>query len=402
MGFLSRMFEARSLENPNTPIDAGSLAEVGGLSTATGVAVSANGAMRASAVYACVRVIAETIASLPLGVYQHAGDHKQSASSRPEYRLLHDAPNPAMTAFIWREVLQTHALLHGNAYAEIEWKNNGLPHALWPIDPSRVTPRLLPTGDKVYDVRVAAGSVTINDADMLHIPGPGWDGLRGFSPIALHRQSVGLSLAMEEFGARLFSNGLKPGAVLSHPKSLSDAASQRLQQQLTGRSGLANAHRTLVLEEDMKLTPWAMNPEDAQYLESRKFQLAEIARIYRVPLHMVGDLEHATFSNIEHQSLEFVRDTIRPWLVRWEQEINRKLFADGGFFCEHNVDAILRGDIKSRYEAYAIGRNWGWLSANDICRMENQNPIANGNTYLEPLNMIPAGSERQPTTTGTP
>lgn len=402
MGLIAQMFQARSLENPNTPLDSASLASLEGLASASGVTVSAQGAMRATAVYGCVRVIAETIASLPVGVFQRQGGNKLDASNRAEYRLLHDAPNPAMTAFIWRELLQTQALLQGNAYAEIEWKNNGQPHALWPIDASRVSPRQLKNGEKVYDVRTPDGTVTIANQDMLHIPGPGWDGLRGFSPIAMHRQSVGLALAMEEFGARLFSNGLKPGAILSHPKQLSDTALKHLQAQLDGRAGLANAHRTMVLEEDMKLTPWAMSPEDAQYLASRKFQLAEIARIYRVPLHMLQDLEHATFSNIEHQSLEFVRDTIRPWLVRWEQELNLKLFAGTGYFCEHNVDALLRGDIKSRYEAYAIGRNWGWLSANDICRMENLNPIDNGDTYLEPLNMTPAGSDREPAKTEVP
>ena len=392
---LEALFERRSLENPATPINLQTLADVGGLPTNAGPVVSPLSSMRSTAVYACVRVIAETIASLPLNVYERTATGKRIADKRPEYRVLHDEPNTMMTSFIMREAMQAALLLSGDTYAEIEWSMNGQLRGLWPIHPDRVRIEVLSTGTKVYHVTDWQGNfITLQDQDILHIPGLSFDGFRGLSPIAMMRQSVGLSLAAEEFGARMFSNGMRSSAVLEHPNSLSDAAVKRLREQVaTNYTGLANANKPLVLEEGMKYQQLSIAPNDAQFLETRKFQVAEIARIFRVPPHMIGDLEKATFSNIEHQSLEFVIHTIRPWLVRWEQEINRKIFPRMPFFAEFNVDGLLRGDIKSRYESYAIGRQWGWLSANDILAKENCNPIDNGDDYLMPMNFTVVGSE---------
>ncbi len=393
--------DARSLENPSTPINNQTLSDLGAINTSSGVSVTPTTSMRASAVYACVRVIAETIASLPLQVYLGNEQGKTVAYGRQEYKVLHDAPSPIMTSYTFFQTQMANVLLSGNAYAEIEWANNGQVRALWPIAPSRVTPKVSADGVKTYRVRLNNGEVIIKDEDMLHIPGLGFDGISGFSPIAMMRQSVGLALATEEFGARLFNNGLKPSGVLSHPKNLSDPALQRLKQSLAEQhSGLNNAHKTLILEEDMKYTQTSISPDDAQFLETRKFQVREIARIFRVPPHLIADLEQATFSNIEQQSLEFVTYTLRPWLVAWEQEINRKIFArNSSYFAEFNVDALLRGDLKSRYDAYAVGRNWGWLTVNDILRKENMNTVDDGDERLRPLNMTPAGQPVEPTKT---
>ena len=405
LGFEITRAEKRSLENPATPITDSSLAEVGAIATASGLSITPNTSMRVSAVYACVRVISETLASLPLQVFERTDQGKRLATERAEYRILHDAPSPIMTSFTWRESTQANLLLNGNGYAEIEWANNGQLRGLWPIQPSRVNTIVRKDGSKVHEVLTDKGTVTIPDEDMLHVPGLGFDGIRGFNPIAMMRQSIGLSMATEEYGSRMFKNGLRPSGVLRHPKGLSDPAIARLSKQMNdGFSGLANAHRLLVLEDGMEYTQTSLNPDDAQFLETRKFQVSEIARIFRVPPHLIGDLEKATFSNIEQQSLEFVIHTIRPWLVRWEQELNRKLFMrNSPYFASFNVDGLLRGDIKSRYEAYAIGRNWGWLSANDVREKENMNAIDNGDVYNTPLNMGEAGKPQpqNPTSSNT-
>lgn len=405
LGFEITRADKRSLENPATPITDASLSDIGALATASGVSVTSSNSMRVSAVYACVRVIAETIASLPLQVFERTDQGKRLATERAEYRILHDVPSPIMTSFTWRESTQANLLLNGNGYAEIEWANNGQLRGLWPIQPNRVNTIVRKNGSKVHEVLTDNGTVTIPDEDMLHVPGLGFDGIRGFNPIAMMRQSIGLSMATEEYGSRMFKNGLRPSGVLRHPKGLSDPAVERLKKQMNeGFSGLANAHRLMILEDGMDYTQTSLNPDDAQFLETRKFQVSEVARIFRVPPHLIGDLEKATFSNIEQQSLEFVIHTIRPWLVRWEQELNRKLFVrNSPYFASFNVDGLLRGDIKSRYEAYAIGRNWGWLSANDVREKENMNAIDNGDVYNTPLNMGEAGKpqSQNPTSSNT-
>ncbi len=373
---------------------------IGGLRTAAGTTVSPNGSLEITAVYACVRILAETIASLPLPVYQRlANGGKGRVPDFYLYSLLHDAPNREMTSFELRETLQGHLATWGNAYAELEIDNAGRVRALWPLRPDRMkvtrenrqliyTYRLpKPDGQGRTKIRLSAYQV-------LHLRGMGYDGVVGYSPISLARQALGLAQATEEYGAKFFANGARPGVVLEHPGKLSQDAHDRLKESWEERhQGLSNAHRVAVLEEGLSLKEVGLPPQDAQFLETRKFQRNEIAMIYRVPPHMLADLERATFSNIEHQSLEFVVHTIRPWLVRWEQALRRDVFLKserGQYFAEFLVDGLLRGDIKSRYEAYATGRQNGWLSANDVREMENQNPISGGDMYLVPLNMIPA------------
>lgn len=353
--------------------------------------------MQVSAVFACVRIIAETVASLPLNVYERLPDGgKTRAPTHPLYSVLHSYGNDEMTAFSVRELLQTHLCLYGNAFAEIEYDAAGRIRGLWPLRPDRVTPFRTPDGPIAYQVTLPNGQQVILPKDRIFsIVGFGGDGIKGASVLQMARESIALSIATERYGAKFFGNGARPGGVLEHPATMSQEAQDRLRSSWNEmHSGLDRAHRIAILEEGMSYKAIGLPPEDSQFLETRKFQIGEIARIFRIPPHMIGDLERATFSNIEHQSIEFVVHCIRPWLVRWEQSIQQQLFSDRDrprYFAEFNVDGLLRGDIKSRYEAYAIGRQNGWLSANMILTMENMDPIGpDGDIYLVPLNMVPA------------
>lgn len=381
-----------------------------GFETASGKKITALGSLQSTAVFACARILAESEASLPLILYRRMERGKERAINHRLFQVLHTLANPEMTSVELRETLMGHLVLWGNAYAEIQRDRGQRPMALWPLRPDRVDIQRGWDGDLYYVVTI--GDPLEKDPDVeplpfrnvMHLKGLGYDGIRGYSPIAMARQAVGLTLATEEFGARFFGNGARPGAVLEHPGLLGDKAHKRLEKSWNARhQGLENAHRTAILEEGMKLHEVGIPPEDAQFLETRKFQVTEIARLFRVPPHMLADLERATFSNIEQQSLDFVIHSLRPWLVRLEQAISRDLLTPAeraqGYFAEHLVDALLRGDIKTRYEAYGQGRQNGWLSANDIREMENMNPVEGGDVYLVPLNMVPADSvvmDRQP------
>jgi HK97 family phage portal protein len=383
--------------------------------TKAGATVNEKTAMYYSTVFACVRIIAETIASLPLHVYRKLpNEGKERAFSHPLYSVLHDIGNSEMASFIVRETMQAHISTWGNGYAEIEFNNAGYPIALWPMRPDRTIVErekmLGDIGDRrsgplIYRYTFGTGEqVILPTENVLHIPGLGFDGIKGYSPIRMARETIGLGLATEEFGARFFGDGTHPGAIVEHPGVLSDSAHKHLKSQLSEKhAGLGKSHRLMLLEEGMKLQSLGIPPEDAQFLETRKFQKAEIAGIYRVPPHMIGDLEKATFSNIEQQSLEFVRDTIRPWCVRWEQCMYMKLLTTlehKKYYIEHLVDGLLRGDIASRYSAYSVGRQWGWLSADDIREKENMNPLPDeqGKKYLTPLNMVASDQTGHDTT----
>jgi len=396
---------SRWLEKRSTGLTWNDLARIfSGPPSHAGVNVNESNAINYSAVYACVRVIAETVASLPLHVYQRIpSGGKQRAPDHPLYDILHDMPNPEMTSFTFREVLQAHLLLWGNAYAEIEWGPDGFVRGLWPIPPNCVQVERDERERLWYRVSLPDGiQKLLPEEQMLHIPGLGFDGLQGISPIGAARQAIGLGLAAEEFGARFFGNGTNLGGVVKHPGKLSETASKNLRASINETyAGLGRSHRVMLLEEGMEFEKIGIPPEDAQFLETRRFQLNEICRIFRVPPHLVGDLERATFSNIEHQSIEFVVHTIRPWLVRWEQALKWKLFLPSerrSFFAEFVVDGLLRGDIKSRYEAYAIARQNGWMSADDIRELENMNPLPDGQgqIYLVNGNMIPVDQAKKP------
>jgi len=360
--------------------------------TNSGVLVNETLAMNLSAVYACTQVLAQTIGSLPLIVYQRTADGKTRAVKHPLYKLLHDAPNREMTSMSWRQTMLLHLCLWGNHYSEIERDASGNPVALWPITPWRVTLKRV-NGQLVYAVALDSGMVNVPFANMLHIKGLAMDGLVGLSPLRAAREAVGLGLAAQKYAAKFFANDARPGGILEHPGQLSDEASERLRKSFEKtHEGLDNKFRVAVLEEGMKFNAVGVPPEDAQLLETRKFGVSEIARYFRMPLHKISDLDRSTNNNIEHQAIEFVTDTIRPWLVNIEQELAFKLIT-GDYFAEFLIEGLLRGDIKTRYEAYAIGRQWGWLSADDIRERENMNklPDGKGGAYLTPLNMAPAG-----------
>lgn len=371
-----------------------------GQQTNSGTRVSKQNSLEATAVWSCVRILSEDIASLPLKTYRRLDDGgKEPATDHYLYRTLKEMANPNMSAFTFRETLMAHILTWGNGYAEIEYDNGGRVKNLWPLLPHRTKPRRNERGELWYITKIPGkGKVQLPENRVLHVHGLGYNGLIGYSPIAMHRESVGLSKAAEEFGQRFFGNDSQPGGVLKTEQSLTDKAHDNLKKSWEQKhQGLENAHRVAILEEGLEWQQIGIPPEDSQYIETRKFQNHEIARIYRMPPHMIAEMENATFSNIEEQSISYVVRTLRPWLVRWEQEINNSLFGktNNNYFAEHLVEGLLRGDIESRYNAYAVGRNWGWLSANDVREKENMNPIENGDIYLVPQNMQPADMVRE-------
>ena len=365
--------------------------------TTSGKPVNERTAMQTTAVYACVRILAEAIASLPLHVYEYQDDGgKKLVHDHPLYYLLHDEPNPEMTSFVFRETLMSHLLIWGNAYAQIIRDGAGRVLGLYPLLPDKMEVQRDDKGNIYYVYSRNSdenptfkeyGNIKLKAEDVLHIPGLGFDGLIGYSPIAMAKNAVGMTLACEEYGASFFANGANPGGVLEHPGVLKDPSKVRESWNSVYR-GVSNAHKIAVLEEGMKYQQIGIPPEEAQFLETRKFQINEIARLYRIPPHMVGDLDKSSFSNIEQQSLEFVKYTLDPWVIRWEQSLQRSLLLPGEkgkYFIKLNVDGLLRGDYQSRMNGYAVGRQNGWFSANDIREMENMNPIPDeegGNLYL--------------------
>jgi len=360
----------------------------------SGKSVTAQTAIQLSTVYACVRVIAETVASLPLGVYETSAEGSSKAQDHPLYPLLHDEPNPEMTSFIFREVMLTHLLLYGNSYSQIIRTGRNKITGLYPLLPDKMVVDRDQNGTLYYTYTTRDGtSVILDPTEVMHIPGLGFDGIMGYSPIALEKNAIGLAIASEEYGSKFFGNGARPSGILTHPNTVKNPKALR-ESWNSAYGGSANSNRVAILEEGMKFEPIAIPNNEAQFLETRKFQVDEICRIFRVPPHLVGNLEHATFSNIEHQSIDFAVHTIRPWLVRIEQAMNRSLLTDkekGGFYCSFNMDGLMRGDYKSRMEGYAIARQNGWMSANDIRELENLNPMSEedgGNAYLVNGNMI--------------
>lgn len=417
MGILSSLFRSRDKPTDRTAGSSYSFF-LGG--TSSGKYVTERSAMQMTAVYCCVRILSEAVASLPLQFYRYTDDGgKEKAVEHPLYFLLHDEPNPEMTSFIFRETLMTHLLLWGNAYSQIIRNGKGEVVALYPLMPDRMKVDRDEHGRLYYEYTVydsddvdgrkgtnkVGRNVRLQPHDVLYIPGLGFDGLVGYSPIAMAKNAIGLAIATEEYGSKFFANGAAPSGVLEHPGTIKDPSKVRESWQATfGGSG--NANKIAVLEEGMKYTPISISPEQAQFLETRKFQIDEIARIFRVPPHMIGDLEKSSFNNIEQQSLEFVKYTLDPWVSRWEQAMVRALLTPDEkkkYFFKFNVDGLLRGDYQSRMNGYATARQNGWMSANDIRELENLDRIPaeqggdlyliNGNmTKLEDAGIFAAGN----------
>ncbi len=400
MGFLNSLIRSRDAPRNST---SGSAYRFFMGNSTSGKRVNERSAMQMTAVYSCVRILSEAVAGLPLHLYQYTDKgSKEKAVDNPLYFLLHDEPNTEMTSFVFRETLMTHLLLWGNAYSQIIHNGKGEVVGLYPLMPDRMTVGRDEKGQLYYEYMVSSddaktlkdGTVRLSPYDVLHIPGLGFDGLVGYSPIAMAKNAIGLAIAAEEYGSKFYANGATPSGILEYPGTVKEPDKVR-ESWNAGFGGSSNAHKIAVLEEGMKYTPISISPNEAQFLETRKFQINEIARIFRVPPHMVGDLEKSSFSNIEQQSLEFVKYTLEPWLVRWEQAMQRALIPQDDkskYFIKFNVDGLLRGDYQSRMQGYATARQNGWMSANDIRELENLDRIPaedGGDLYLINGNMMP-------------
>ena len=376
----------------NNVRDSGTLFVFG--QSTSGERVDEKSAMQIATVYACVRLLAESVASLPLHLYRVTNDEggKEKARDHPLYKILYRQANPEMTSFSFREVMMTHLLLWGNAYAQIvrDGKNGVL--GLYPLLPENVEIDRDDSGNLYYIYHAYTDEVpgennkdiVFKREEILHIPGLGFNGLVGFSPIAMMKNALGTTLAVERYGSSFFRNGAQPSGVLEHTGVLKNP--DRIRQNWSDVYGGANnAHKVAVLEEGMSYKPISLPPEDSQFLSTREFDVEEICRIFRVPPHLVQDLKRSTFNNIEHQGISFVQYTLMPWLERFEQAIIKDVLVDteqDEYFPKFNVDGLLRGDYKSRMEGYAVGFSNGFLSPNDIRKLENMDPIPNGDVYV--------------------
>ena len=391
MGFLSHLGFNRPRDAPEVPRivdnvrDSGTLFVFG--RAESGENVDERSAMQIATVYACVRLLSESVASLPLHLYRVTdnGEGKEKARDHPLYDILYRQPNPEMTSFTFLEVLMTHLLLWGNAYCQIirTGKNGVL--GLYPLLPENVEVDRDESGNLYYIYHAYTDEtpgennkdIYFRRDEILHIPGLGFNGLVGFSPIAMMKNALGSAIAVEKYGSAFFRNGAQPVGVLEHPGVLKNP--ERIRENwMDTYGGASNSHKVAVLEEGMAYKPISLPPEDSQFLSTREFDVEEICRIFRVPPHLVQDLRRSTFNNIENQGISYVQYTLMPWLVRMEQAIIKDVLVGDEqkeFFPKFNVDGLLRGDYKSRMDGYAVARSNGWLSANDIRRLENMDPI---------------------------
>lgn len=401
-----------SLENPQSPLSfpAEWLLDVfTGGRTDSGLRVSELTALQVSTVYACVMRIASSVATLPLNVYEHiaAKDFragKRLAVDHDLFELLHYAPNPEMTSRSFRMALQAHLLLWSNAYAEIQRDNANRPVAIWPRNPDKTRTHRTENGLLVYKTSEGqagtSGERTIASEDMIHIPGLALDGRVGQKVVYLARNSFGLALAAEKFGNKLFANYGRPGGVLEHPTQLTNEARQNIKHSWAEAQGGENIHTVPLLEEGLQWKDVANKPNEAQFLETRQFQRAEICSIFGVPPHMIGDPDKQNRANTEQLGLEFMTFTLQPWLVAWEQELKRKLFPNRGrnankFFSMFDTRRLMMPDANSRKGFYIAGKQWGFLSTNDIRELENLNPVddPDADALWIPLNMTKAGAQ---------
>jgi HK97 family phage portal protein len=350
--------------------------------------------MQLGPVYGCVKAISDDLSSLPFKVYRRLdARNREELDEHPVTTLLDLEPNPEMSAKVFRETLQGHVLLWGNAYCAIERTNRGTPIALWPIEPDRVVVSRV-NSEILYTINGGRKTTVLGADDVLHVRNIGYNGIIGYSTVRLARMAIGLGMAAEKFGAGFFEGGARPAGILKTPNKLTAEAIKNLRDSWHAvHGGANNGNKTAVLEGGVEYQAMSIPPEDAQFILTRQFQVPEICRFFRVPPHKIQHLDRATFSNIEHQSIDYVKDALLGHAVRWEQEAWRKLLnRDPRLRVRHNLDAMLRGDLKSRAESYAIGRQWGWLSVNDIRGREDMDAIDNGDEYMRPLNMVPVGT----------
>lgn len=387
------MFFPGLFRKSDTGMSSSELSEMIGLTydTYSGRRVSPQLAMQLTAVFSCVRVLAESVGMLPCSLYEQIDRGNRRAVRERLNKLLSTKPNNYMTPQEFWELLIACLCLRGNFYA-YKVKALGEVVELLPLDPSSVTPKLNSKWEPEYQVTFPDGKRdTLTQDDIWHVRIFTLDGLTGLSPIAYAKQAVGLGLATEEHGSRLFGNGAVTSGVLQTDQYLKDDAYERLKTDFENRhQGLANAHKPMILEMGLKWQQISMTSEDAQFLETRKFQLEEICRIFRVPLHMIQNTDRATFNNIENLGIGFINYSLVPYLTRIEQRINVGLVKpskQGVFYAKFNTGALLRGDMKSRFDAYATGINWGIYSPNECRELEELNPRDGGDIWLTPMNM---------------
>ena len=366
--------------------------------TSTGIVVDQDKAFTVAAFFAGVRVISEDVAGLPLILYRRNGKSKDRAQDHRLYSVLHDAPNPEMTSMVFRETLQAHLLTWGNAYAERQVDGQGQTVALWPLRPDRMEVKV-EGGKRVYSYRVRpeVKSIDLPSDRVFHIPGLGFDGLIGYSIIRMARETLANTLALREYGSRVLQNDARPGVILRHPNTLSPLAKKNLRDSWEStHGGFTNAGRTAILEEGMDATVLGLPRQDMMFLEAGKWQVTEVARWLRLAPHKIGDLERATFSNIEEQNIDHVSSTLRPWCTRWEQQIDKDLLPEPGLFAEHLMDAALRGRTLERFQAYAIAIQNKLTYPNEVRERENWNPVPWGDEPVETpnnsANTAPAGA----------
>lgn len=380
MGLFSRFFK----EKPKNTLSTSRSFFWG--STKAGVLVNEATALQTAAVYACVRLISEAVAGLPLHIYSHDTGGSKPVTTHNLYTLLHYAPNPEMTSFVFRETLMGHLLLYGNAYAQILRDGGGRVTGLYPLLPNKMDISRSDKGEIYYTYwrdrdetrqRDESGGITLRREDVLHIPGLSFDGMKGYSPIAMAKNAIGMAIATENYGASFFANGATPGGLLEHPGTVKDTEALRDAWDVVHK-GVHNSSKVGVLSDGLKYQQISIPPEQSQFLETRKFQLNEIARIFQVPPHMIGDLEKSSFNNIEQQSLEFVKYCVNPWVNRWEQAMWHSLLLPSEktrVFVKFNLDGLMRGDYETRMKGYSIGIQNGFMCPNDIRKLEDLNEI---------------------------
>jgi HK97 family phage portal protein len=403
MGLLSRLagwVEHRSIENPRTSLANPSewLISWLGNQTDAGISVNEESAMRSAAVFACVRVISETLSSLPVHIYERSASGSTKVEAGIYNRMLGVEPNPLMSSSTFRECLTSHLASWGNAYSEIVRNGRGEAVELWPLRPDRTLPEWRKIGDDEFPTRLVYRTVgengqvrLIRDEDVLHLRLFSPDGLIGLSPIAQSRNAIGLSMAAEKFGSTFYLNGAIPGTVLLSPKALSDKAAQRIRDSFGSRhQGAGNAHKTVVLEDGLTIESIGIPPADAQHLENRRFQLEEIARVFRVPLSFLQSSVGNTFANSEAQDIHFAKYTITPYITRWEQEINRKIFTGqqaSRYYVKFNLNGLQRGVFRDRMDALVKAVQGGVMTPNEARALEDLPPMEGGDSLFLQQNL---------------
>lgn len=392
MGIISQLFERRSQIIPSE--NRWLIDFLGGQPTSAGIHVTEEKSLTLPAVWSAVTRISSTVSSLPLHVYQRDSEGKQKAPNHPLYPLLHDSPNPLMTAMQFRRTLTAHVLLWGNGYAWIQRNPRGQVEALWPLPPDSTTPQLTEVDGQpriIYHTVLFGQTKTLMDYEVLHIAGLGYDGIRGYSVIGMEREAVSLGLSMQTLAGRLMGNNAIPPTVLVHPGSLSPEAQRNLVKAWREDYGGPNQGKIGVLSEGIEIKQLSMPLKDAEFLAQRNYTVADIARIFNIPLSMLeGSDKAATYASSEQFNLWYIQHTVRPWLITWEQAISLRLFTDQErktYFAEHSIEGLLRGDSQARAEFYSKMFSIGAFSINDIRELENMNDIPDGDKHFVPLNM---------------